>query len=135
MKRVLYISVLTLFLTIGCENEELKIDKSIQADSLERGGYPGADTSRTTIINNEGNFEFYKNRRGFVDSDKVFFRDTNEFSWYYYSGELEIRTENCRIESPVTILGQDTIFFNIAGCEYSLGATIWYEITLKKILE
>lgn len=140
MKRVFYISALTLFLAIGCEDDEPKIDKSIigswsiiQIDSLSRVVYPGGDTSRTTIISDEGSFKFYNHCRGFVDSRKVFFSDSNKFRWYYYSGEIEFKTENCTTEpSPVTILGQDTIFFNIAGCEYRLGVEIWYETTLKK---
>jgi len=139
MKRVLYISVLTLFLAIGCEKDEPKIDKSIigswsiiQVDSCNRGSYYRADTTRTTIIYKEGNFEFYKNRSGFIDSSKDFFCGTNKFKWYYYSGEIELKTDYFVSESSVTVLGQDSISFIIEDCTYRIGELIWFEITLKK---
>ena len=139
MKRVLYISVLTLFLAIGCEKDEPKIDKSIigswsiiQVDSCNWPSYYGADTTRTTIISNSGYLNFYRNRLGFIDSNKDFFCGTNEFEWYYYSGEIELKTDYFVSESSVTVLGQDSISFIIEDCTYRIGELIWYEITLKK---
>jgi len=121
MKTKYILIILSGFLFIinqHCAKEEPKIDKSIignwfivQVDSCIRGSSYMADTTRTTIISNSGYINFYRNRLGFIDSNKDFFCGTNEFEWYYYAGEIELKTDHFTSKSSVTTSGQDTIYF------------------------